>query len=62
MTVFSPGGSPTDTSEILIGLMPYSRSAGKEIPWPERNLRIRDIRIENVDKPLHEAKGQGTKE
>lgn|GEM_PF-2836520 len=43
LSVFSPGGRPAETSEILLGLQPYDRRGGKDIPWPDRSQRIRNI-------------------
>lgn len=44
MTVFSPGGAPVDTSEILVGMTPYNRDTGAAVPWPARTPRIRDTK------------------
>jgi hypothetical protein len=45
LSVFSPGGSPPDTSEIILGLKPYDRVTGGEVPWPDRKVRVRDTAI-----------------
>lgn len=52
MSTFSPGGSPTETSEMLIGLKPYDRRSGKAAPWPDRSLRLRDVRVEQLDEAI----------
>jgi len=43
LSVFSPGGSPADTSEVLLGLRPYGRETGEPIEWPDRSPRHRTI-------------------
>lgn len=48
LSVFSPGGSPLETSEIVLGLQPYSRSTGKDVKWPDRKTRIRTAPVEDL--------------
>lgn len=48
MSIFSPGGSPTDTSEIIVGLDPYDRATGKTIDWPDRTPRIRTAPLDKL--------------
>jgi hypothetical protein len=52
LSTFSPGGRPADTSEVLLGLQPYDRASGKDIPWPDRSLRIRNVELEKADKAI----------
>jgi hypothetical protein len=51
LSTFSPGGSPADTSQVLLGLQPYDRSSGAPTPWPDRSARVRETRIEDL-RPL----------
>jgi hypothetical protein len=50
MSIFSPGGKPMETSEILIGLKPYDRQSGKPVTWPARNIRIRQLKVKDLEK------------
>jgi len=50
LSIFSPGGGPADTSELLLGLQPYSRATGKAVTFPERSPRIRTMSIDKVEK------------
>ncbi len=43
MSLFSPGGSPADTSEVVLGLQPYRRSDDGVAAWPDRGQRIRSL-------------------
>lgn len=43
MSLFSPGGSPADTSETVLGLAPYRRSDDSPAPWPSRAERVRSL-------------------
>ena len=52
MSLFSPGGKPMDTSEILIGLDPYHRDTGKDVQWPDRRTRIRQLPVEKLAKTV----------
>ena len=55
MSLFSPGGKPMETSEILVGLKPYDRKTGKSVAWPDRKIRERDIKLQDLPKKLAEA-------
>lgn len=48
MSLFSPGGSPTDTSEIVIGLKPYDRATGAPAAWADKRVRVRDAKQEKL--------------
>lgn len=48
LSLFSPGGAPAETSEIVLGLKPYHRADGKPAPWPNRTDRIRTTPIERL--------------
>lgn len=61
MSVFSPGGSPTDASEILIGFEPYARASGASLPWPSRTPRVREGRVGDPALDAPEAAGKGTR-
>jgi hypothetical protein len=50
LSTFSPGGRPADTSEVLLGLQPYDRRGGGDLPWPDRSPRIRNVEL---DKAAH---------
>lgn len=46
LSLFSPGGSPADTSEVVLGLQPYRRADDADAPWPDRRERVRSLAIE----------------
>ncbi len=50
MSVFSPGGSPEDSSEALVKLHPIDRDTGKDVPWPKRNRRVRSMELDKYRK------------
>jgi hypothetical protein len=52
MSMFSPGGSPMETSEILLKLDPYDRATGKSVDWPDRRRRIRSEKVEKIEKVI----------
>lgn len=52
MSTFSPGGSPEESSEVIIGLNPFDRDTGADAPWPERNLRIHSALAAEMDRAL----------
>ncbi len=51
LSLFSPGGTPADTSETLLGLQPYRRSDDGEAAWPSRRERVRSL-------PLSDSRGR----
>ncbi|MFP4054670.1 MAG: hypothetical protein ACLFV7_12485 [Phycisphaerae bacterium] len=50
MSLFSPGGSPMETSEVLLKLTPYDRVTGKTADWHNRRRRVRSEKVEKVEK------------
>lgn len=48
LSVFSPGGGPTDSSELVVGLRPYDRATDKDVAWAERNRRLKDIKVTDL--------------
>jgi hypothetical protein len=50
MSVFSPGGAPMETSEVLLKLAPYDRATGKTAKWPSRHRRIRSAAINQIER------------
>lgn len=48
MSTFSPGGTPEETSEIIVGLTPFSRTSGEPVPWPDRSRRVRTFRTRDL--------------
>ncbi|MCC5828210.1 MAG: hypothetical protein JJU36_02070 [Phycisphaeraceae bacterium] len=52
MSLFSPGGGPADTSEIIIGLHPYGRDSGRAAPWPDNRAdRVRSAPLGRLPQP-----------
>jgi hypothetical protein len=50
MSVFSPGGAPMETSEVLLKLAPYDRATGNAADWPSRRKRLRSAPVHKVEK------------
>jgi hypothetical protein len=66
LSFFNPGGKPMETSEILVKLAPYDRDSGKPTPWPDRGVRIRNLKVDELPGTLgklrkHEDNGAATK-
>ena len=51
LSVFSPGGSE-QSSELLLGLMPFDRATGQPVPWPQRDQHIRTRPLVEIEKAL----------
>lgn len=60
MSLFSPGGKPMETSEILIGLDPYNRDTGKKADWPDRKERIRQLQVKDLPRTVRNLNEQDT--
>jgi hypothetical protein len=56
MSVFSPGGAPMETSEVLLKLAPYDRTTGKAARWPDRRTRIRSAPVHEIEKEAERTK------
>ncbi len=52
LSFFSPGGKPMETSEIIVGLKPYDRDTGRPTAWPDRETRIRNLKIDQLPSTL----------
>ena len=52
LSLFSPGGKPMETSEILLGLKPYDRLTGNAAAWPDRRERVRDVEPRQIPQML----------
>ncbi len=50
MSTFSPGGSPEETSELVVGLKPYKRLTGAPVEWPDRSRRVRNLTVAEARK------------
>lgn len=45
MSLFSPGGRPAETSQMLIGMQPYARADDQLIERPEQRQRVRRLPV-----------------
>ncbi len=52
LSVFSPGGAPTDSSELLLRLLPFSRTTGKPVAFPPRAKRVHDVPLGGLGKAI----------
>jgi hypothetical protein len=49
LSIFNPGGME-ESSEVVVGLMPFDRPSGRPVPWPRRDERVRTGKAEQLDK------------
>ncbi len=52
LSTFSPGGTPEESSEMLLGLSPFDRASGEVVPWPDRTRRLRTFETKDLDAVL----------